>query len=171
MTCMVRAFACSLAVTAVAAALAQKAPRPFSLDISVPHDTVKMSAPIVVEVQLKNTSDHVIYRTSLPGGEIHGEMVGFPPIVRDANGKEPPLTKWGRLVFGRDTPEDNSSGLVLNGLLRVPMPPGEVMKTEIRLSELYDLSMAGKYTVQVRRYDQENKERVRSNIIAVTVVP
>ena len=45
------------------------------------------------------------------------------------------------------------------------------MKTEIRLSELYDLSVAGKYTVQVRHYDQENKEKVRSNIIAVTVVP
>jgi hypothetical protein len=81
------------------------------------------------------------------------------------------LTKLGRLVFGRQTVEDTPSVLTLNEVGRVPMAPGEVMKTEIRLSDLYDLSLPGKYTVQVRYYDDENKEEVKSKAITVTVVP
>ncbi|MGD0793035.1 MAG: DUF2135 domain-containing protein [Terriglobales bacterium] len=169
MTSMAKALASILAIT-VGAALAQTVQRSFSFGISVVHETIKVGSPIVVKVQLKNTSDHVIYRMGLPGWDVHGELVGFPPIVRDAQGNEPPLTKWGRLAFGRETPEDKST-LVLNEVLRVPMPPGEVMKTEIRLSDLYDLSVPGKYTVQVRYYDDENKEEVKSTTITVTVVP
>jgi hypothetical protein len=168
MTRMARALVCILAMT-VAVAVAQTVKRAFSVDFSVAHDTVEIGAPIVIRVRLKNTSDHVIYRMGLPGWDVHGELVGFPPIVRDAQGKEPPLTKWGRLAFGQETPEDKST-LVLNEVLRVPMSPGEVMKTEIKLSDLYDLSAPGKYTVQVRYYDDENKEELKSDPIAVKVV-
>lgn len=159
-------------ILAVASAtvLAQTAPRSFSLGINVARGVVRTGEPIVVKIQLKNTSDHEIGRTALPGGATHGEMAGFPPIVRDAQGKEPQLTKWGRQVFGRQAPDDHLPDVVLNAIQRVPMSPGELMKTEIHLSELYDVSAPGKYTVQVRYYDEENKEEVKSNTVTVTVV-
>jgi hypothetical protein len=167
---IVRIFPLILALM-TGVALAHTIRRSFSFETNVAQQTLKPGDPAVVEVQLKNTSDHVIYRTILPGWDKHGELIGFPPILRDAEGKEPPLTKLGRLVFGRQTVEDTPSVLTLNEVGRVPMAPGEVMKTEIRLSDLYDLSLPGKYTVQVRYYDDENKEEVKSKAITVTVVP
>jgi hypothetical protein len=121
-----------------------------------------------VKIQLKNISDHDISWMALPEGDVHGEMVGFRPIVKDAHGKEPPLTKGGRRLFGRTAPEEPD--LVIEAVGVVAVHPGAVMKTEIKLNELYDLS-PGKYTVQVWTYDEENKEKVMSNTVSLTVVP
>jgi hypothetical protein len=51
------------------------------------------------------------------------------------------------------------------------MPPGKVMKTEIRLDEVYDLTSPGKYTIQVSHYDEDNKEEAKSNTLTITVTP
>jgi hypothetical protein len=150
-------------------AAAQAAQRSFNFGISAASTDVKAGAPVIVKVQLKNTSDHDLSWMSLPGGNVHGEVVGFRPIVKDAQGKEPPLTKWGRQVFGRTA--KGEPGLVLNAVGLVAVHPGDVMKTEIHLNEIYDLSAPGKYSVQVRYFDDENKDEVRSNAITVTVAP
>jgi hypothetical protein len=81
-----------------------------------------------------------------PGGDVHGEIIGFRPIVKDAAGKEPPLTRWGRVASGRVIPEDHSPGLVLNATGSIAVHPGVAMRSEIKLNELYDLSVPGKYT-------------------------
>ncbi|MFZ0479528.1 MAG: hypothetical protein WAL71_10290 [Terriglobales bacterium] len=152
------------------AALAQTVQRPFSLGISVEHDTVKAGSPIVVKIRFKNISDHDLVRMRRPEGDAHGELLGFPPIVRDAQGNEPPLTRKGRLIFGRQTPEDKAIYVGVS-VGATAMHPGEVITPEIRLSELYDMSAPGKYTVQVWHYDEEHKDDVKSNAITVTVVP
>jgi hypothetical protein len=148
--------------------LAQTAQRSFSFGISVTSDTVKVGSPIIVKIQETNISDHDISWMSLPGADDHGEVIGFRPVVTNAQGKEPPLTKWGRKAFGRTHPEEPN--LVLNAVGLITVHPGEVMKTDIKLNELYDLS-PGKYTVQVWTYDNENKEKVMSKTINLTVVP
>jgi hypothetical protein len=148
---------------------AQTAHRSFSFGISAASADVKAGAAVIVKIQLKNTSDHDLSWMSLPGGDVHGEVMGFRPIVKDAQGTEPPLTKWGRQVFGRTA--KGEPGLVLNAVGLVAVHPGDVMKTEIHLNELYDLSAPGKYSVQMRYFDDENKDEVRSNAITVIVVP
>jgi hypothetical protein len=152
-------------------ALAQTPHRFFTFDISVEQDTFKVGSQIALKIQLKNTSDHDITRGSLPHWDTEAELIGFRPIVRDAQGKEPLLTKWGRRALGRQQlPEDeNEAVLVLNAVGPVAMHPGEILKTEIRLNSLYDL-VPGKYTVQVQYYDDENKEAVKSKTITLTVV-
>jgi hypothetical protein len=149
--------------------LAQTVQRSFSFSISMAHDTIQVGAPAVVKVQLKNISGHDISSTTLPGGDIHGELVGFRPAVRDAQGKEPPLTKWGRQVFSRTI--GNEMPIVLNAVGMVAVHPGEVIRNEISLHEIYDLSVPGKYTVQVKYDDDENKDEVGSNTITLTVLP
>lgn len=101
-----RAVAFILFVALPGYVFAQTVQRPFSLAISMAHETVKTGTPIVVEITFKNISDHDITRTVSPEGPTHGELLGFPPIVRDAQGKEPPLTKRGRLIYGRAVPGD-----------------------------------------------------------------
>jgi hypothetical protein len=159
-----------LALTIYGVALAQTPQRSFTFDISVAEGTFKVGSQIAVKIQLKNTSDHDITRGFLPNWDTEGELIGFWPIVRDAQGKEPPLTKWGRMVLHRPPLDDLDPVLVLNAVGPVAMHPGEILKTEIRLNALFDL-VPGKYTVQVQYYDDENKEPVKSRTITLTVVP
>lgn len=160
----------ALAIYGVALAQTPTPQRSFTFDISVEQDAFKVGSQIAVKIQLKNTSDHDITRTSLPHWDTDGELIGFRPIVRDAQGKEPPLTKWGRMALHRPPLDDHDPPLVLNAVGLVAMHPGEILKTEISLNALYDL-VPGKYTVQVQYYDDENKEAVKSKTITLTVVP
>ena len=158
--------------------MAQTVQQPFSLTISAAH-AVKAGAPIVIEIRFKNISDHNIRFTGRPEGPTHGELLGFPPIVRDVEGKEPPLTKLGRLEFGRKKPgeDDYDAHMIESGVGSSWLRPGGVMTPVIKLNELYDLSIPGKYTVQVLHggYDlhggHDDKTEVKSNTITVTVVP
>jgi hypothetical protein len=174
---MSSALAFALAVT-VSTADAQTAPQPFSLTISAAHESVKAGAPIVVEISFKNISDHNIRCTGRPEGPTHGELIGFRPVVRDAEGMEPPLTKLGRLEFGRKKPgEDDHDAYMIESAAGTWLRPGGVMTPVIKLNELYDLSVPGKYTVQVLHggYDllgsHDDKTEAKSNTITVTVVP
>jgi len=159
-------------VLAMAAGMAmgQTAKRSFTLVISADSSIVKQGSPISIKIELRNISDHNIGWTMAPGGDLHGEIIGFPPILRDVQGREPPLTKWGRKVLGRGGAPDDAP-LVRNAVFRYEMPPGKVMKTEIRLDEVYDLTSPGKYTIQVSHYDEDNKEEAKSNTLTITVTP
>jgi hypothetical protein len=167
-----------LAVTIAVLAYAQTVQQPFSLTISAAHDTVKAGAPIVIELTFKNISDHNIRCTGRPEGPTHGELIGFHPIVRDVEGKEPPLTKLGRLEFDRKKPgEDDSDAYMIESAAGTWLRPGGVMTPVIKLNELYDLSIPGEYTVQVSHggYDlhggHDDKTEVKSNAITLAVVP
>ena len=49
--------------------------------------------------------------------------------------------------------------------IAVPLDPGKTAKCELIISDLYDLSRPGKYTIRVHRGS------VKSNVITATVVP
>jgi len=174
-----RALVFVLSVGLSGYAFAQAVQQPFSLAISVAHETAKTGAPIVFEIRFKNILDHKILRTERPDGPIHGELLGFLPTVKDAEGKEPPLTRLGRSEFRRKKPgDDDSDGFMFqSGVGGSWLPPGGVMTPVIKLNELYDLSVPGKYTVQVLHggYDlhggHDDKTEVRSNTVTVTVTP
>ena len=53
----------------------------------------------------------------------------------------------------------------------VSLDPGQDWRNTIRVSDLYDLSKPGQYTIQVRRWDDETKTWVKSNAVTVTVTP
>ena len=57
-----------------------------------------------------------------------------------------------------------------HGLL-VSLKPGEDWRNTLRVSDLYDLSKPGQYTIQVRRWDYETRTWVKSNTVMVTVTP
>jgi hypothetical protein len=81
------------------------------------------------------------------------------------------------LEFGRKKAgEDDSDGYMMqSGVGGSWLRPGGVMTPVIKLNELYDLSIPGKYTVQVLHggYDlhggHDDKTEVKSNTIALTV--
>jgi hypothetical protein len=122
----------------------------FTFKISAVRDVVKAGSEVRVKMELKNTSEDDIGLTGIPlGKQDHPEIEGFLPIVKDALGKEPPLTKWGRLVYGRPSQDDNPNHLTFNAVGLYPLEPGNVHAMEITVSDLYDMSAPGVYTIQI----------------------
>jgi hypothetical protein len=140
----------SFVFAAFATGLTPAEAQSFSFKISPVESVVKAGNKGRVKIELKNMSeDSLSLMGVLWGKEDHPELEGFRPIVKNPQGKEPPLTKWGRLVFGRPEAGDNPPNLTLNAVGTYPLEPGTVYMTEVVVSDLYDMSAPGVYTVQI----------------------
>jgi len=163
----------AIAVGVILAGVAQAQVASHKLTVRPATDVFKVGSKVRLKVELENVSDHDLTITVIPweNNEIHPEIEGFRPVVVDANGKEPPLTKWGRLVFGRPDPSDNPNHLEFTMVTTSPLAPGKTYTSEIILSDLYDLSVPGTYTVHVPRFDEDLKVIVKSKATTITIVP
>jgi len=144
----------------------------FSLSVSIPDAAVKVGAPIWVIVTKENTSDQnlSVYR-AIAGDSDQGGWV-YRVIAQDEKGRKAPKTKFGRHVQGPETADEaiEPASMVGSGGY-IPLAPHKSISDRINIGKLYDLTHAGKYTVQVQEFDEESKTYVKSNPITVTVTP
>lgn len=126
--------------------------------ISLAQKQYKVGAPIVVQYEIRNFGKQ-------PATVWHS---GFWPnhliVVKDAAGKEPPLTAFGkqtRNAFSPNGPRDKN--------YPVKLTPGQGDKTlgKYDLRMLFDLSTPGKYTVE---YVYDEGDPVNSNVVKFEVV-
>jgi hypothetical protein len=110
---------------------------PFRLVLDSPHSAVKRGEDLTVRVTLENTSPRPI-AVSESVGEIQSQYL-FE--VWDSQGNVPPETERARKLKGPVTSSD-----VIHTL-----QPGGKLQNEIVLTQLYDISRSGKYTIQVSR--------------------
>jgi len=122
----------------------------LALSISANPTTVKSGSKITIQIETTNTSGQSIVFRSEP------MEYRYEAVVRDAQGNLVADTEHGREA--RRPPEQYSGG-------GFPLEPGKTTKDELVISDLYDLSRPGKYSVQVRC------RGAKSNTITVTVVP
>jgi hypothetical protein len=153
----------------------------FTLAITPVRERVKSGSDVRVRIELKNTSEDDIGLTCVPcGGKDCPEIEGFRPIVKDSHGNEPPLTPWGRAVYGKPRPGEAS--LTLNAVGLCPLEPGNTYTAVLVVSGMYDMSAPGRYTIEIpykscpfgvpldRGKKREDSPEVRPST-AVTVVP
>lgn len=127
-----------------------------SATISVAKSVVKSGSELKVDVAVKNSLKQDLNFT-YPQGDPLTCMLA----VRDADGNTAPVTEEGRkLQEAHSTWQGTPVGYSLH--------PGEIQRRECPVSELYDLSRAGKYFIHVQQLDGSPAE---SNTIALTVVP
>jgi len=128
---------------------------PFSIRISLAQDVVKPGSEIRLDVVLTNTANEniVIAQCGRPNYQIevfdsHGKPL---PKLKDCVPRESPdHPGWTSLCPGDVT---TASPLIIcapqNQVLK-SMRPHEILKAEMVVNELYDLSQPGKYTVHVQ---------------------
>lgn len=128
-------------------------PPKFLLAISLSPNVVKVGSKVAISVALTNTSLQQI--------TLHAECedYGYLVDVSDSTGAAAQETDR-----GREWKRDQGVRQVTSGIA-VPLAPGKTAKCELVISDLYDLSHPGKYTIRVHRGP------VNSNPIAITVVP
>ncbi len=146
-----------LTVTVIAPSQAPERPTTsFTLAIRTDEDTVKAGNKIPVNIEVTNTSDHlIVYTPSITTLDIQ---------VHDAQGKMAPLTEAGRELRR----EYGSIGINSH----FSLSPGDSWPAGgVGVGVLYDLSRPGDYTIQISQFDDETKTWVKSNTITVTVTP
>jgi hypothetical protein len=89
-------------------------------------------------------------------------------------------TQEGRYVYGDDEPPiPDASG----SIDRLPIGPGQQLKDQSCISDIYDMTASGTYTIYVERnvpaqddFSQTNivdrtKDVIKSNVISIQVLP
>jgi hypothetical protein len=144
------------------ASVAQTTPATFSIRIVARQDVVKTGSSIGVVALLTDTTNHKI-NFIMVNDDMGGDN-GYIPKVLDDTGNPLPLSKYGQLIIKGPRLQGRSG--------QIRLQPGDsTVPHEIILSELYDLTRPGKYTIQMERIDKDSKVHVKSNIITVTVTP
>ncbi len=140
--------------------LSPGAQQPFSIVITTAQVTVKVGSEVRVDIQVKNSSDANIMLDS-PGSP------SYDMDVRDSKGEQAPETELMRKIHA---PQDPSTRL--EGSFVVPiLPRGQSVQQYLSVSKFYDISTAGKYTIQLQATDHLSKKSVKSNTITVIVTP
>ncbi len=138
---------------------AQSQQRPLSIAISTPQSALKAGSEVRIEVTLTNTSNRrVLIQERNPATD-------YEIDVRDQRGTAVPETDLGRKLKEPPVIPMNSRNFEMY------LRPNESAKENIALSDLYDMSHPGQYTIQVSRA-VSNKPKdgvVKSNTITVTV--
>jgi hypothetical protein len=132
---------------------ARVSPPRFSLAISLSPNVVKVGSKVAISVALTNTS---LQQITLPA---EYEDYGYLVDVSDSTGAAAQETDRGREWKMGQGMRQVTSGIA------VPLAPGKTARCELVISDLYDLSYPGKYTIRVHRGP------VTSNLIALTLVP
>jgi hypothetical protein len=136
----------------------------LSISISAKADRVRSGSPLVIEVTEKNVSSHQIYRVAGP------ETTNVD--VLDANGAAQKPRQAG-VHKGEEVKPSKPGGMVIEEMQSgsakfVPMAPGETWTYEIVVTQRFDLSKPGVYTIQARCLEAEAP--FKSNIVRVTIM-
>lgn len=150
---MIATFVCAISMVHIAIAQGKQAP--FDLVISTDNSTVAAGSDVFILETMKNTSNRPIDCT----GNIEGNLdVSFDYDVHGEDGKSVRKPD----VNPKDFP-GNTSFCTLD--------PGESASGHLWISWLYDFTKPGKYFIQIaRRVENGSAERVKSNVLTITVV-
>jgi hypothetical protein len=118
---------------------------------------LKSGSEVKVEVAIKNG----LKQEDLEFAYREGDPLTCIVAVRDSEGNLVPATEQGRKVNEAHAGWQGRS-------LAYSLHPGETDRRECEVSELYDMSRAGKYFIQVQQVDGRPAQ---SNTLELTVVP
>lgn len=129
---------------------------PIPVTLSLTKNVVRAGEKIDIHVRLKNSS-----RQDLNFSYPEGDPLTCVVAVHDENGNAVADTKLGLALKAQHA-----------GLERPPasyaIHPGEAQTRDCNVSDLYEMSAPGKYSIEVQQLDGRP---VRSNVVAVAVVP
>jgi hypothetical protein len=134
-----------------------------SISIRALESTVKTGSSIIVEVTMTNTSNYTFhpFRTTNPGEyylfDVRRDGAPAPETDNLKHLKKPGST---RPEIENPLPVPYTTSPLFTAL-----PPHQSLQETVTVSEYYDVSQPGKYTVQLQL------GKAKSNIVTVTVEP
>jgi hypothetical protein len=148
----------------------------ISITIPVRMITARIGSPVRVQATVTNTSGQ---RLAFPGrGRYSGKPVHrMGAIVRDSHGNDVPKTVYGWSMLGyviEADPKRRSQGLS-EAIRRRPiedyLDAGDSSTEEFELAREFELTVPGKYTVEVGMAEPKGGRTVLSNKIEIVITP
>jgi hypothetical protein len=140
----------------------------FSIMITTSKNVVTAGSEVRVELIVTNISNQVVTlarENSLNNGELSNSIE-----VRDDMGTSVHRTNLVRAAKSNESSKDEMSIPVYSSVT-ISLKPGETLKDGIFVTQLFDLSQPGRYTILVLRKDETSNTIVKSNTITLTVTP
>jgi hypothetical protein len=134
----------------------------FSLKIEAVKPTLSLSQGLFIKITLANTSDNPIF---IPMDNGYKAELDYRVIVLQPDGSEAPQTELNEALQGHGT-----QVLDLSTHHELIAPSASIL-AGIDLGKLYNITSPGTYSVTVEHWDPYSKSLVKSNTIAVSVVP
>jgi hypothetical protein len=166
-----------LVLTALAAVTLSAAEQPFSVTLAAPRAPLKSGADLRLLATIKNTSTQDVHFRESPG-VIPEDGFLYKITVLDPGGRPAPPSA--RVLKQRKLTREGIPFIPWGGsFTRRTLKPGQSFVDEIDVTEDYDLSQPGIYTIWVTRLIplrmtphgvERPKGSVKSNTITVTVV-
>jgi len=129
----------------------------FSVSVSAAQSSVKVGSDVWVSFVITNVSDHKI--------KVVGFGVDLDYEVEDGRGQKVSYAKHkdrnGRTVIATHSATGHG--------IPTDLAPGNTVKGQIPISQYYDMSQPGTYTILASRKDPDSSEVRTSNQISVTV--
>lgn len=158
-------LACALTFISVTTFTASAPKQLFSLTIAAPKEPLKAGAEFHLTVTVTNTSNSPISFVTSPG-PIPDDGLLYEIHVRDQHGRSAPQSPY---VRNRDTHVPVHYGSRLARTLK----PGESFVDQVIVTEFYDLSSPGEYSITVARSMPARQNlgngSVTSNAVTITV--
>jgi len=144
-----------------------KAP-PYTLTLSTLQGVVKAGSEVSLDLAVKNISHEQVVWNWQPHpykGEINYEI---RVDVQDSQGNRPPMTD----AFGSAMETKKQVGPANKFLVPEYIKPGETLTEKVSITDRYQLTVPGKYTIMVHKLDSYvSNVEVKSNTITITVTP
>lgn len=142
----------------------------LSIAVDPPPSPIRLGSPVInVTVTVKNISDKEIYLETVRTGNVSAGYMDFNYLLMK-DGREIETTFFHRKITGRNRPDDPQE--VWSGsFIVLPHPPGVIYRMLIDLRRLYEIKEPGVYTLEVSRFDEDSKRKVRSNTLTLKIVP
>jgi hypothetical protein len=128
----------------------------FSIAIGIP-PVVRAGSEMLLEIAMTNTSNRGIGYGVIAGWPM---WLMFQLDVRDGAGRPVPETPVGKRI--RAGPQAASA-------VGFSLAPGKVLRPQLILNRIFDLSQTGEYTVQARRMDHATGLEVKSNVLTFCI--
>ncbi len=135
--------------------------RQVTITISTSQTEVKAGVPVNLEIVLANLSQQDIHIFRAPGHE-HAELFYSISVCR-GDGSAAPMTTYDDAI--------NNRGARPISKIMTTIKPGEKLKEYATISDIFDMTVAGKYEIVVKRPDPlDPRVLIRSNRISIDVI-
>ena len=140
---------------------------PYTLTLGTPKLPLQAGKPLILRVKVRNAWERPIHVPVSEGGIWGGPGMVYQVHVLDERGRTalprlpPPLPKGKKVIYAGSMP---SMGLA----------PGQSKTDEVNISQVYNLSLPGKYKIWIAGFFYRGpgipNGLIKSNTITVTVV-
>ncbi len=158
-----------MALAALSVAVAQSTLHTVSIALSMKENSVKAGSKIWVDVVTTNLSNHPVGPGFYPG-PLEGWDFSTKIELLDSQGK-PVALKGPDQSACKGDPKCKVVYSYGGSYVPVTLDPGKSFKDGFLISQLYDLSQPGTYTIQAVRRDKGTGGAEKSNLLTFTVTP